>query len=131
MIEAPNALPSQATRAPGSQDSSILVLSNFELTSDHIARHTAWQSGVFPDGEPLSRQLNQYISESGEVGEIVFGKSPEELEELPLEIRSRLGAEITDQVIAALGGISALGDSYEDIRRKKERTYYNPHLVTE
>jgi hypothetical protein len=127
MTEVMHPATDKASKAP---QPNLVTPRNSDITPRHIADIACWQERVFPNGEPLPRQLNQFIQESGEVGEEVFGRSQDELNNLPQDSRCRIAAEVTDVAIAGLGTIKALGENYEKIREKKEKAVYDGTTVT-
>jgi hypothetical protein len=118
--------PSRGPQLQGPQPEISSPPQKLGLTREHIDYVIMWQDSAFPGGEPLSRQGDQFKQEQGEVGELVFGLTPEQLNTLPSEKRTRIAEEITDVVIAGIGELKVLGYTYDELRKRHEKSSYDP-----
>ena len=130
MALSPDIAPSQGSTPQGPTPEVTWPAQN-SLTSRHIELLYVWQDERFPQGEPLARQGTQFKSELGEVGELVFGLTQEDLASLTSDQRDRIGDEISDVIIAGVGKLKVLGHSYEELRRRREKAIYDSSKVSE
>lgn len=124
--------PSQVTRPQGFQVTPDFAPENLDALQANFVTLDAWHVDVFSsETPPLPRQAGQLRQEMGEVGEEVFGLTPDQLASLPFEKRDRIGSEVADVIIAGYGTIRALGFRYEEIRVRHETDVYDASAFSE
>jgi hypothetical protein len=130
-MQAVETQPSQVTQATGFQETPTFVPQGLDVLDTNLPKLDDWHRDVY-DSEtpPLDRQAGQFRQELGEVGEEVFGLSPEELSALPLGKKETIAAEITDVLISGYGTIRALDRTYDSLRQRHETDVYDAQAVS-